>query len=275
MMTNENTMVGSTADGLVVIRSGQQAKEIGVEDPFAEWFLTEEGEKLFQLAKKIDPVYEAYNLSRYKYTTSTLRALSHNYQQMLLLGSGFDCRPIWLDVFNTGKTTVFEIDEAPKLQQKQKQLRVHGVSVPEWNKYIPSNLANTHLPEILRANGLRQQQPLLVLAEGLFFFMPSGVVKELLNPSWLGLVRGSRLIFDCWSEARVRGLNAQLFDRIGRKLFYSFPYPTEPETLRNILIELGYRHVTVTLLSNLAEVYYKRAIVDDYTSSWLVVEATV
>lgn len=274
-MTNENKLVGSTADALVVIRSGQQARELGVEDPFAEWFITEEGYKLLQLAKKNDRVYEEYNLARYKFTTSKLRTLSNNYQQMLFLGSGFDCRSIWLDVFKNGETTVFEIDESTKLQQKQKQLSLHGLSLPKWNHYIPSNLDNNKIPELLFAEGLKHNQPLLVLAEGLFFFVPSGIVKKALNPKWLGLASGSRIIFDCWSDDRVNGLNSRLLESIGRKLFHPFPYNTEPNKLRNDLIDLGYSNVTVTPLSNLAEEYYKHAILDEYKSSWLLVEATV
>lgn len=274
-MTNENTMVGTTADSLVVIRSGQQAKAIGVEDPFAEWFLTEDGFTLLQVAKETDKVYEEYNLARYKFTTSRLRTLSSTYQQMLVLGSGFDCRPIWLNGFQQGETTVFELDSSTKLQQKHEQLRRHGVSLPAWLHSIPGSLANPNLPEVFIAAGLNRTQPVLVLAEGLFFFVPSEVVKTVLNPNWLGLTRGSRMIFDCWSDARVHGLNARLVDKIGHHLFHPFPYQTEPEILQHTLIDLGYRHVTVTLLSNLVEEYYKQVIVDDYTSSWLVVEATV
>ena len=120
-MTKEDKLVGSTADGLVVIRSGPQARKLGVEDPFAEWFITEEGYNLLQLETKTDKVYEEYNLARYKFTTSKLRELSDKYQQMLFLGSGFDCRPIWLDVFKNGETNIFEIDESTKLRQKQEQ----------------------------------------------------------------------------------------------------------------------------------------------------------
>ncbi|MBW8010422.1 MAG: hypothetical protein FVQ83_04155 [Chloroflexi bacterium] len=274
-MTNENKMVGSTADGLVVIRSGQQAKKLGVEDPFAEWFITEEGHNLLQLAKKIDNVYEEYNLARYKFTTSRLRVLSKNYQQMLFLGSGFDCRAVWLDVFKNGKTAVFEIDESTKLQQKQEQLTLHKISLPEWNHYIPSNLENNKIPELLFTEGLRHNQPLLVLAEGLFFFVPTDVVKKVLNPKWLGLASGSLVIFDCWSDDRVIGLNARLLEGIGRKLFYPFPYSTETDKLKKDLIDLGYSKVMVTPLSKIVEEYYKHVILDEYKSGWLVIEATV
>jgi methyltransferase (TIGR00027 family) len=275
MMTQDQKMVGSTADGLAVIRSGQQAKQLGVEDPFAKWFITEEGVTLLQLAKKTDRVYEEYNLARYKFTTLKLRERSNQYRQMLFLGSGFDCRAIWLDVLTNGETTVFEIDEPAKLLQKKEQLHLHGVSVPDWNRYIPGNLANNHLPGSLLAEGLHPEQPLLVLAEGLFFFTPSNVAANLLNPKWLGLASGSRIIFDCWSDDRVNGLNARLLETMGRNLFHPFPYPTEPDKLKNELIALGYRHVTVTPLSFWVEGYYNHAILDEYKLGWLLVEALV
>jgi hypothetical protein len=40
-MAELDRMVGITADGLVVIRSGPQAKYLGLDDPFAGWFVTE------------------------------------------------------------------------------------------------------------------------------------------------------------------------------------------------------------------------------------------
>ena len=274
-MVNEDKLIGSTADGLVVLRSSLKARELGIEDPFAEWFISEEGKHLLQLAKNTDRVYEEYNLARYKFTTSKLQKLSRNYKQMLFLGSGFDCRPIWLDIFQDGKITVFEIDEPLKLQQKKNQLKLHGQTLPKWNHFIPSNLENNKIPELLLAKGLEQNKPLLILSEGLFFFVSSQIVKKVLNPNWLGLVAGSRIIFDCWSINRVAGLNTRLFEMIGRNLFHPFPFSTDLDSLESNLSDLGYNNVVITPLANLVEEYYQKSILDECESSWLIIEALV
>ena len=86
---------------------------------------------------------------------------------------------------------------------------------------------------------------------------------------------GSRIIFDCWSDDRVHGLNARLLESIGRRLFHPFPYKTDPEKLKTDLIYLGYSNVVITPLTNLVEEYYKRSFYDEYKSSWLSVEALV
>lgn len=274
-MTEQDTTVGTTADGLVVIRAGELAKSIGVEDPFAQWFLTDEGRGLAQVAKDTDRVYEAFNLARYKFTTARLRALATAYPQLLVLGAGFDGRAIWLDEFRPGTTTIYELDNAIKLQQKQTHLQQNGIARPAWLRPVPGNLTDPKLPQTLLAKGLDPSQPLLVLAEGLFFFVVTQAVKAVLNPAWLGLAKGSRLIFDCWSTDRVQGLNAQLIDKIGQPLFHPFPYDTNPDNLQHTLLDLGYSHVTITPISDLAKTYFKQAVSDDYPSSWLIVEAEV
>ncbi|MCX5998370.1 MAG: class I SAM-dependent methyltransferase, partial [Chloroflexi bacterium] len=108
-MADTDKTVGATADGLVVIRSGGQAKKLGLEDPSAAWFVTEDGYRLAQMARQVDAVYEECNLARYMYTSSLLTKLARQYGQMLFLGAGFDCRALWLDGLNDGRVSIYEV----------------------------------------------------------------------------------------------------------------------------------------------------------------------
>lgn len=139
-MANTDKMVGTTADGLVVIRSGHQARKLGLHDPFAEWFVTEEGYRLVQMARDVDAVYEEFNLARYLYTSSRMTKLAGQYEQMVILGAGFDCRALWLKGLNDGRVRVYEVDSRANIDLKMERLLRHGVVVPEWNRHIACDL---------------------------------------------------------------------------------------------------------------------------------------
>jgi methyltransferase (TIGR00027 family) len=268
-------IVETTADGLVVIRSEPRAEKLGILDPFAKWFISDEGHDLVRMAKSVDRVYEEFNLSRFKFTTSRLRSLAGYYEQMVFLGSGYDCRAIWLDEFKSGRVRIFEIDTSQKLGQKTEILGRHGVSVPEWNLYVPADVRDLGILQLLAARGFRESLPTLFLLEGLLFFLPSNVTRRLLDPLWLRLEKGSRVLFDCWSNERVRSLNRRIKAHLGIGLFQRFPLPTMPDLLEEELIHLGYSRVTINPLERIATEYYRRAVKDDFPNSWLVVEAVI
>lgn len=97
---NDNR-IGITADGLVALRASEDAQRFGVEDPYAAWFVTDEGRALRATAMRIDRVYDAFNLARFRYTTALLRAHGGAFPQVVLLGAGFDCRALWLEELRT------------------------------------------------------------------------------------------------------------------------------------------------------------------------------
>lgn len=272
---DRDCVVGTTADGLVVIRSGIQAREIGILDPFASWFVTEQGRHLVQVAKKTDQVYEEFNLSRFKFTTSRLRFLVAHFEQIVFLGSGFDCRAIWLDEFRSGRVTIFEVDTPDKLGQKNDLLRKHGIRIPAWNKHIVADLKNQAVPELLVAKGFRLSLSTLVLLEGVLFYLPPEISRSILYPERLKLCPESKMLFDFWSDSRVQGLNARVKEKLGTELFYRFPFSTNPNELEEDLVQLGYHQVSIIPLENLAQEYYQRKVTDEFPDSWFIVEATV
>jgi methyltransferase (TIGR00027 family) len=274
-IADKDHVIGTTADGLVVIRSGIRAREIGVLDPFAFWFVTEEGHRLVQVAKKTDQVYEEFNLSRFKFTTSRLRFSVAHFEQMVFLGSGFDCRAVWLDEFQSGRVTVFEVDTPDKLGQKIGILRKHGVRIPAWNKHIMADLKNHVVPGLLVAKGFQLSLPTLVLLEGVLFYLPPEISRSILHPEWLKLCPGSTVLFDFWSDSRVRGLNVRVKEKLGTGLFHRFPFSNNPNELKEELARLGYHQINIIPLEELAQEYYRRKITDEFPDSWFIVEATV
>jgi methyltransferase (TIGR00027 family) len=274
-MTDSDKAVGSTADGLVVIRSSHQAKELGLEDPFAKWFVTEDGHRLVQMAKEVDRVCEEFNLARFMYTSSRLVELANHYEQIVFLGSGFDCRALWLKPFQSGRLRVYEVDTAVKLQHKVEQLQKQQLIVPRWVRYVAADLREDDVAGRLAQEGLDCSKPMLVIAEGLLVYIPTAITRAVVNPRWLNLVEGSRMIFDCWSASRVKQLNQRVAKQIGVELFHPFPCRVDPEGLREELLQLRYAQVKATPLDEIVQKYYKHRVEDEFPLSWWLVETIV
>ena len=212
-MEKRDSKVGSTADGLVVIRSGENAHKLEIKDFFAHWFVTDEGHRLVAIAMATDPVYEAFNLARFNYTTTWLETYATYYKQVIFLGAGFDCRALGLKQFKMGQIKIFEVDTAEKLDQKIQTLTANNYPLPDWDCYVPADLRTDDVFQRLVDAGFDPTIPVLILAEGLTYFIPAATVQRLVDPQTLRLATGSRLLFDCWTESRVEKLNQRVKQR--------------------------------------------------------------
>lgn len=249
------------------------ARTAGLEDPYAPWFDSPQGRELAALAQSTDPAYYQYNIARYLCSTAWLRELAPGVSQLLILGSGADGRGIWLEALAENGVNVFEVDSASRLKGKQQVLKAHGVAIPERVRLVAGDLSADDIPSLLRAAGFTAPTPAMVLMEGVLYFLPAQASARILDPRWLGLSKGSRVILDYWSRERIDALNERVRDFIGRELFHAPPF--EVDELVGKLRRNGFREAEVTPMEQLAERYFERAAEGDVLPGWLMVEATV
>ncbi len=271
-MTDRNEATGMTADGLVVLRASPEAAEIGIHDPYAASFASEAGRKMAQVGSETDRAHKYFNLARFRYTTEALQAAAAKYTQVVILGSGFDTRSLWLPEFASGRVRVFEVDQPGKLEQKRNVLNQLGVRIPDSVTYVPADLAGEELPELLTQAGFQRRQPAFVLIEGVIFYLSQAAARALFDPAWLGLARKSTVVFDYWSDERVNVLNDRVKQRFGVELFRFFPQSHSPE---KGLAALGYLDVQIRPLQEIAGGYFKRPIEDEFLNSWFIVTGTM
>lgn len=249
----------------------------GIIDPFARWFKTEAGDHLAEKALQIDPIYAQYNLTRFGYTTVRLNELASYYDQMLFLGSGFDCRAIWLDELQLRGVQVFEVETARKLEEKMDFFQRRGVQIPPNNHHVAADLREYgYIPVQLAQAGFQFDKPALVLTEGVFFFLPTDTSHALLNPDWLRLAPGSMMIFDAWSDERVNTLNTRtpaVFN--GIELFRNFPFFNTIADLEDGLLRLGYQDTQITSLDDLVSEFFKHPLPPEFEDGWVIAEAVV
>lgn len=264
-----------TADGLIALRADRCLMDkAGLRDPFASWFLTEDGERLAEFAMQTDPVYAVFNLVRYRWFSEALASGAQRFPQIVVLGAGYDTRDIHMDILKKGTTRVFEVDVPATLQTRRRVLEANGVEMPGWVVQVPCDIGVDKLDERLEEAGFAEDLPSFVMAEGLFYYLSAGTIRGLVSRSDLHLGPGSVVRFDFWDDARIRRLNDRVFEQRRIRLFKPFPFPQAGEDLRAALVREGYESVRVLSLDALARQYWPSP--HDWTEGggWMLVEAT-
>ncbi len=238
-MPFERPVVAHTSDALCVLRASPEAKSFDVHDPYAPWFVTDEGTRVFELARAVDRTFAAYNLARYVETTRALLSAARGGQQIVVLGAGSDCRALTLP--ELASVPVFWVDQPAMGAFRRDVLQRHGVALSGHVKSVAFDLQASGLPGALEAAGWRPRDPTFVLAEGVLFYLPHRAALQIVDPAWLPAQ--SDLWCDVWTAPRVATLNAAVMTQLPSALFHAFDLA--------MTSTLGYRQLTQTPLERI------------------------
>lgn len=241
------------ADPMIVIRAEQLPRRLDLVDPHAGFFITDGSRALEKIAERLDPMFADLNLARFQRISEAMAEAGRHFPQILILGAGYDTRPLWLDGLAGGDARVYEVDFALVLDGKAAVLREHGVRQPASVVSVPADLNEPGLLFALKRAGYRPDLPTAVFAENVFFFLLGSSVLRLLDPRTLKLAAGSTFTFDFWSDARVGAINASLITSTGRPMFDAFPLPDDSPALERRLAAFGYRTAEIESLTAVAE----------------------
>ena len=119
--------VGATAFFIAGIREQEKDREHPLfNDPYAQWFVNDD------IREKVRQVFavlpEGMELVRYRsclFDDITRREIGNGIRQIVILGSGFDMRPL---VFETEGVRFCDVDQPAVLAFKGKVLESHGVT---------------------------------------------------------------------------------------------------------------------------------------------------
>lgn len=275
-MTESHTSVQITADGLIALRADNTLmQQVGASDPYASWFVTGEGRQLATFALEMDPVYAVFNLARYRWFSERLAAAVARFSQFVVLGAGYDTRPLHMESFRRSPPRVFEVDVASTLRARRRVLEDHGVDWPEWVVQVPCTIGVDDVNRRLLDAGFLVQRPSFVMAEGLFYYLDAEAIVSLVSPESLGLATGSTVQFDFWTDERLDRLNEGVFARRGVRLFKTFPLPQEDDRLAAALTGRGYGQVEISLVDTVAREYWPMPHEWGRDESWKLVAAMV
>ncbi len=149
-------------------------------------------------------MYE-YVIARTKYIDAAMRqALRERFDQVLILGAGFDTRALRFQAEAQG-TVIFEVDAPVTQSAKLQQYLKRGLAVPPNVVFLAVDFEKEWLPTRLGEAGFRRQQRSLFILEGLVMYLEAGTVDELFRLIQGCAGQGSRVVFDCVLASVLRG----------------------------------------------------------------------
>ena len=240
-----------------------------------DWSIRQEEQRLRDWLMAVDATTATLLRARHQLITNRIEELATTYAQVVLLGGGSDTRPLWLSTFCLGDIHIFEVDVYTALAQKLYMLRQWRLPLPMGSQHVPIALNDPQLPHHLQRAGFVGARPTLLIIESLFYLLPPTTTACFLAPAWLPLAPASKVLFDCWSPARVQTFNAYSKAYSAAAPFYPPPLPSQPAQIQQILAQIGYGLVQITPLAQALFPPAQLQRTGEQLHDWLLIEATV
>jgi len=149
------------------------------------------------ISRKIAPkgIYE-YVIARTKYIDTVFRqALSRQFDQILVLGAGFDTRALRFH-HEAGTTRMFELDVPITQNAKINQYHKRGPVVPPNLTFISTDFDKESLSTKLEEAGFKKDKRSLFILEGLLMYLQLESVDNLFQTIHAFSGTGSEFVFD-------------------------------------------------------------------------------
>ena len=132
-------------------------------------------------------------IARTRFIDDALLAFSQaNIRQVVILGSGFDCRAYRLPQLNS--VTVFEVDYASTLASKLAGLRQMLPKIPDHVRFVEIDFNHQKLPEVLAHSDFQVSRTAIFVWEGVTNYLTPAAVDSVLQ--YVATCHaGTRLIF--------------------------------------------------------------------------------
>ncbi|MBP2656024.1 MAG: methyltransferase [Firmicutes bacterium] len=144
-----------------------------------------------------------YLISRTKLIDEFVKNHSSKFQQILILGAGFDSRAIR---FNNelSHATIFELDAPITQNAKINRLRGKKIKLPSNLKFIPADFTDESLPQKLDAVGFKKEMTSLYILEGLTYYLDQETINTTFNQISEYSGKDSMIVFDYIYSSVIR-----------------------------------------------------------------------
>ena len=168
------------------------------------------------------------------------QGLRDGIRQVVILGSGFDCRAYRLS--QVRKVTTFEVDHPATLTTKLSRLRDLIGRFPPNVRFVEIDFACQNLADALRKAAFGSDEPAIFVWEGVSNYLTAGAVDAVLRYV-AGCARGSRLVFTYVHREVLDGSRrfpdaARIISNVA-KLGEPWTFGVIPEELPSYLRERG------------------------------------
>lgn len=137
---------------------------------------------------------DAVALRTRHYDDQLIAATARGIRQVVMLGVGLDARSLRLNV--AANTRFFEVDEPALLRFRRTAMNESGVASKYDVTTLPITLPADNLNAELVAAGFRPEQPTVVVAEGLLFYLAAAARERFITAVTKLAAPGSLLLAD-------------------------------------------------------------------------------
>ncbi len=177
---------------------------------------TDEQRKNIELTGFTPGVY-SYLYARTKFIDSVFEnALLNKFEQIVILGAGYDSRAYRFYSDTTKSTKIFEIDIATTQREKLNTLDKAQIDIPDNLKFVAVNFMKDDLKQRLTENGFVIGARTLVVWEGVTMYLDEASFEKTLADIKEICGEGSELVFDYFYKDMVDGDDSYLGAKISR-----------------------------------------------------------
>ena len=218
--------------------------------------------KLF-IKKVMPPGIHEYVLARTKVMDAAyVDALREGFDQIVLLGAGFDSRPIRFAEQNQS-TKVFELDAPTTQEAKLDVYQRRHVIVPQGIVFAPIDFDSQSTADVLTDAGFEQGKRTLFLWEGVTMYISAEAVDEMLKFIRESAAPGSRVVFDYIYASVLRRENEHYgeeggYDMVSR-VGETWCFGLEEGAIESFLNERGFECAAHYTPKDLERLYMTRA----------------
>lgn len=154
--------------------------------------------KVLNLKGRISPtgIYP-YVIARTKYIDGIFKdSVKKRFEQVLIMGAGFDSRAIRFLDLKGSNIKVYEIDTSHTLDAKARQLKKRGVIIPANNIYITIDFNKENLKTQLADSKFNLDKKTLFILEGLTMYLSHEAIDETFKLISDYSAQGSLIVFD-------------------------------------------------------------------------------
>lgn len=202
---SETAMIAAFARALA---AKDNCDEIKGPDYLAEAFLTDEARKpladsasrKWAIQNLVTPPLYGYFICRTAYIDSVFKgALSEKFQQIVLLGAGYDTRAYrFAEMIN--HTHIFELDAVTTQNRKIEALKKAGINIPDQVTYTSINFRHENLKESLTKSGYDKTLKTLFIWEGVTYYLEEEAIRNTFSFISTHSPEGSLVCFDFMAE---------------------------------------------------------------------------
>jgi methyltransferase (TIGR00027 family) len=233
------------------------SKQQIISDPLAGYYAGAEGMKIVGMMQAINPSIRKAIVLRARFIDDYARqCLNDGFEQVVLLGAGYDSRFLRLPEFHSAK--IYELDlYSTQVIKKSMTLKLLG-SLPRNVTYVSIDFSRDSIALKLLNAGFQKHKKTLIIWEGVTLFLNQDILEKTLG-RLADLCVGNRIVFDFVPTELINDETDYKGNRMLLKLCADIKEPLtfgcQPDKMTVILNNLGYGNVDITSMREANRIY--------------------